>query len=83
LTAKQTGDADFSPGATASSGLTVSYASSNTAVATIIAGQIHVVGAGTAIITASQSGNTTHAVAARVTRTLVISTPSLTSSKAQ
>src|SRR5690606_23154879 len=50
-------DADFSPGATASSGLAVSYPSSDTTVAAIVCGQVHIVGAGSAVITASQAGN--------------------------
>lgn len=57
LPAKITGDADFNPGATATSGLTVSYSSSNTSVATIVNGNIHIAGVGTTVITASQAGN--------------------------
>lgn len=72
LPAKTMGDADFSPGATASSGLTVTYTSSNTAVATIVNGNIHLVGAGTSTITASQSGNTTYNAAPDVTQTLTV-----------
>jgi hypothetical protein len=53
---KHLGDADFDPGATASSGLPVSYSSNNSAVATIVNGKVHIVGVGTATITASQSG---------------------------
>ena len=52
------GNADFSPGATSDSGLPVTLSSSNTAVATIVNGNIHIVGSGIAIITASQAGNT-------------------------
>ncbi|NBR46837.1 MAG: hypothetical protein EBT68_06980, partial [Verrucomicrobia bacterium] len=44
-------------GATASSGLEVSYTSSNTAVATVANGAATVVGTGTTTITASQAGN--------------------------
>jgi hypothetical protein len=65
-------DADFSAGASASSGLPVLLTSSNTAVATIVSGNIHIVGAGTAIITASQSGNTTYNAATNVTQTLSV-----------
>ena len=57
LPAKGVGDADFSPGATASSGLAVTYTSSFTNVATIVAGKIHIVGMGKTIITAKQAGN--------------------------
>jgi len=54
---KKYGDADFNPGATASSGLPVFYSSDNPAVATISGETIHITGAGTAVITASQPGN--------------------------
>src|SRR5664279_4863514 len=60
LAGKAIGDIDYAPGATASSGLTVSYASSDSLVATIVAGQIHIVGAGTTTIRASQAGNTNY-----------------------
>ena len=46
LPEKTYGDADFDPGASASSGLPVSYTSSNPSVATIVAGKIHIVGVG-------------------------------------
>nr|WP_315148616.1 chondroitinase-B domain-containing protein [uncultured Flavobacterium sp.] len=73
LPSKAFGDADFAPGATASSGLTVSYASSNTAIATIVNGNIHIVGAGTASITASQAGDATFNAATNVSQTLTVS----------
>jgi hypothetical protein len=58
---KPYGDADFGPGATASSNLAVTYTSDTPAVATITAtGLIHITGAGTATITASQAGNNTY-----------------------
>ncbi len=69
---KTIGIADFSPGASSNSGLTVTYTSSNTAVATIIGNNIHIVGQGTAIITASQSGNTLYNAAATQTQTLTV-----------
>jgi hypothetical protein len=69
---KSSGDADFSPGATASSGLQVSYSSDNPAVATIIGGMIHVVGDGTAKITASQPGNANYNAATDVFQTLTV-----------
>jgi hypothetical protein len=72
LPAKTFGDADFAPGATASSGLAVSYASSNTAVATIVGSNIHIVGVGTATITASQAGDTNYNAAPNVTQTLTV-----------
>ena len=63
-------DVDFDLNATASSGLTVSYRSSNTNVATIVAGKAHIVGSGTAVITASQIGNVNFNAAADVSQTL-------------
>jgi gliding motility-associated-like protein len=58
FTAAQTaGFADITLSATASSGLAITYTSSNTAVATIVAGKIHYVGIGSAVITATQAGN--------------------------
>lgn len=60
LPEKAYGDADFVGGATASSGEAVSYTSSNTAVAEVVAGgRIRITGAGSATITATvpESGN--------------------------
>jgi hypothetical protein len=73
LPSKIEGDADFNPGATASSGLTVSYTSSNSTVATIVSGLIHIVGAGTSVITASQAGNELFNAAPSVNQTLTVS----------
>jgi len=49
LAAKTFGDPLFSPGASASSGLAVSYTSSNTSVATISGGSIQIAGAGSTV----------------------------------
>jgi hypothetical protein len=72
ISPRNVGDADFIPGATSSSGLAVSYSSSNTAVATIISGLIHIVGAGTSVITASQAGNALYNAAPDVQQTLTV-----------
>ncbi|GAB3740742.1 cellulose binding domain-containing protein [Spirosoma lituiforme] len=72
LPTKQVGDADFNPGATASSGLSVSYTSSNAAIATIVNGNVHIVGPGSTTITASQAGNATYGDAMSVDQTLVV-----------
>jgi autotransporter-associated beta strand protein len=72
LPAKTVGDADFNPGATASSGLLVSYISSNTAVATIVNGNIHIVGVGSTTITASQAGDATFVAASSVAQILLV-----------
>lgn len=66
------GTADFSPGASARSGLSITYTSSNTAVATILNGLIHITGLGSSVITASQPGNTGYNAAANVSQTLTI-----------
>ena len=73
LPSKTVGDTDFNPGATASSGLTISYVSSNTTVATIVNGLILIVGAGTASITASQAGDTNYNAALTVSQSLTVS----------
>ena len=53
LPAKTYGDPDFDPGASIVTGAAITYTSSNTAVATIAKGMVHITGAGTAMITAS------------------------------
>jgi len=57
--------------ATASSGLPVSFSSSNITVATIIGNTVTVVAAGTSVIIASQSGNANYNAAPEVTQSLV------------
>ena len=71
---KSVGDADFIPGATASSGLAVTYTSSNPAVATIVNNKIHVVGSGLSVITASQSGNDFYDAAISVSQNFIVRT---------
>ncbi|MBN1951685.1 MAG: discoidin domain-containing protein [Bacteroidales bacterium] len=66
------GVADFDPAASASSGLTVTYTSSNNEVATIIANQVHVIGAGSTLITAMQNGNSTYNAADPIEQSLTI-----------
>jgi len=56
IASKVYGDADFTPGAT--SAATITYTSSNTAVATIVGGNIRVVGVGTSTITSSNGSST-------------------------
>jgi hypothetical protein len=69
---KTTSSTDFNPEATASSGLPVTYTSSNTSVATVVGGLIHMVGAGTTNITASQPGNSSYTAAPDVVRVLTV-----------
>jgi len=73
LPAVTVGLPDFSPGATNSSTLAITYTSSNTSVATIVSGKIHIVGNGTSTITASQAGNNNYNAAAGVAQTLTVS----------
>ena len=72
ISAKNITDPDFDSGATASSGLAVSLVSSNTAVATIVNGKIHILSAGKTIITASQSGDGTYNAAADMSQMLTV-----------
>jgi gliding motility-associated-like protein len=66
------GQADFAPSATASSGLPVSYASGNTAIATIVNNKIHLINTGSVTITALQAGNVNYNPAANVPQTLTV-----------
>lgn len=76
---KTYGDADINASAIASSGLAVVYSSSNPAVATAAAnGTVKILSAGTAIITASQPGNTNHAAATPVSFSINVQKKALT-----
>jgi hypothetical protein len=69
---KKIGDPDFSPGAAASSGLQVSYTSSNTNVGVIAGNLIHIAGVGNASITSSQAGNGNYYAATSVLQVLTV-----------
>jgi uncharacterized protein YjdB len=71
-TAKTYGDSSFSLSAVASSGLSVTFTSANTNVATISGSTVNIVGAGTASITATQSGNANYNAATSVAKTLTV-----------
>ena len=73
LAPKFVGDPDFNLTATASSGLAVTYSSSNTGVATVSGSTVSIVAAGTTTITASQAGNSNYNPAASVDQTLTVS----------
>jgi len=73
LAAKTYGDADFALGATASSGLPVSYSSSDVNVATVTGTTVTIVGAGTTTITATQDGDAVYEAATPVLQDLVVS----------
>ena len=71
LAGKTYGDADFNPGVSSSNTtIPVTLTSSNTAVATIVANMIHIVGAGTTVITAAQAGDQMYVAATSVAQTL-------------
>ncbi|MFH0921115.1 MAG: hypothetical protein V1913_12225 [Fibrobacterota bacterium] len=72
LPAKAVDSLPFALTATTTSGLRVSYSSSNLSVATISDTTVTIVGAGTSTITASQSGNNQYAPAANKFQTLTV-----------
>jgi len=63
---------------TASSGLPVTYSSSNTAVATVSGNSLTIVGAGSVTITANQAGDATYASATPVDQFLIVNPITLT-----
>jgi uncharacterized repeat protein (TIGR03803 family) len=71
LTSKCPGTS-FSLAATATSGLPVSYTSSNSSIATISGSTVTVIASGTINITANQAGNAIYAAAPPVTQPLVV-----------
>jgi hypothetical protein len=73
LAQKTEGDPNFTLNATASSGLPVSYTSSNTNLARIINGnEVQIMGVGSCDIIASQKGDGTYDEAPEVSQTLVV-----------
>jgi gliding motility-associated-like protein len=79
LPVKTYGDADFDPGATSNDGLVpIEYNSGNAAVVTIVNGRIHITGAGTVNITATQPGDINYNAAAPVTQILTVKKATLT-----
>lgn len=69
---KQVGDPVFQLTGTASSGLAVSYVSSDSNVATVNGNSVTILGVGTTTITASQIGDETYAAALPVQQALVV-----------
>jgi rhamnogalacturonan endolyase len=69
---KLLGDASFTLPATSTSGLPISYVSSDTTIATISGDLVRVRRAGTVTITATQAGDAEYLAAAPVTQTLTI-----------
>ena len=73
LSTKVIGDTPVTLTATSTSGLTVSYATSDSGVASLSGSTLSFVGAGTATITASQAGNVDYNVATSVTQDQLVS----------
>src|SRR5207237_3625930 len=69
---KLVGDTNFAAPVTSTSKLSITLASSDTSIASMVNGMIHIAGAGTASITASQAGDSTHRAAIPVTRSLTV-----------
>jgi gliding motility-associated-like protein len=83
LSNKTYGAADFSAGASSTNtGTAITYSSSNTNVATIISGNIRIVGAGSATIIASQAADASHTAADNVEQILTVD-PKLLTATAQ
>jgi hypothetical protein len=77
---KAYGTADYAPGATsATSGANaITYSTNGTTVATIVSGNIQIVGVGTALVTAAQAGDDNYTAATSVTQTLTVTAKGLT-----
>jgi subtilisin family serine protease len=80
LPAKTYGDSAFALTGSSTSGLSVSYSSSNPSVATISGSTVTIVAAGTATITAAQAGNSNYNAASSVSQNLSVSQATLSSS---
>jgi len=78
LISKTYGDNSFTLTGSASSGLAVSYSSSNTSVATVSGSVVTIVGAGSTTITASQAGNSSYNAATIVSQALTVNKASQT-----
>jgi gliding motility-associated-like protein len=72
------GDAPVTLTGTASSGLAVTYASSDPTVATVSGNTVTILKAGSTIITASQTGNGNYSAAADVPKTLTVNAKAIT-----
>ena len=82
LAAVKVGDTPITLGATASSGLTVSYVSSDSTVASVLGNIVTILKAGTTTITASQSGDGSYNSAQSVSQTLTVTSAGPTFSDA-
>ncbi|MEZ2336401.1 glycoside hydrolase family 98 domain-containing protein [Mucilaginibacter sp. RCC_168] len=73
IPAKLLGDTDFTIAATSTSNLPIAVTSSNELVATVVSNQIHIVGVGQSVITASQPGDSTYLAADGIGQNLAVS----------
>lgn len=79
LAAKTYGDADFDPGATSNdNSVAIDYSTDDPTIATIVNGQIHITGAGTVNVIATQPGDNNYDASFPVIQPLVIQKASLT-----
>jgi hypothetical protein len=69
------GDANFAPGATASSGNVVSYGASGAC--SFVSGKVHLTGAGSCSVTADQAGDANYSAAPQVQRTFSVAKAAL------
>lgn len=72
ITDKTYGNAAFAAGATASSGLPVTYRTTTPTVVSIVGGQIRIIGTGTAVVFANQAGNNDYEAALETSRTFAV-----------
>ncbi len=72
FTTKIFGDPSFKIWAQSTSGLPITFASTNTAVATVVDSTVTIVGGGTATLVASQAGNVIYKPATSVNQTLTV-----------
>lgn len=79
LSAKTYGDADFDPAASSTNAtIPIVYSSSDSTIASIVAGKVHIRNAGSVIITASQAGNSLFHPAAPKSQTLIVNPKAVT-----
>ncbi|WP_299216125.1 ELWxxDGT repeat protein [uncultured Aquimarina sp.] len=72
------GDADFNVNANTTSGLTITYNSSDTSVATVSGNTVTIIGMGTTTITVSQAGNSNYNAATAISQTLTVTPKAIT-----
>jgi len=74
------GDPPITLNATASSGLVITYISSNPSIASVSGSTLTIVGIGSATITASQAGNANYNAATNVAKTIIVNQATVTKS---